>query len=59
MKYFVPLTLLGMGLCILLSPTGKVPRTALAFGEYKYLVGGAFTLLGGFLMYSVYRHKKP
>lgn len=47
-----------MGLCILMSPMGKVPRTALAFGEYKYIVGGAFALFGCLLIYLVGRQKK-
>ena len=54
-KYLVPFVLIGLGLCILLSPTGQVPRTALAFGEYKYIWGGVLVALGALFAYLVHR----
>lgn len=52
-KYLVPFVLIGLGLCILLSPTGQVPRTALAFGEYKIVYGGALVTLGVLFAYLI------
>lgn len=57
MKYLVPLTFVGLGVCILVSPIGKVPRVALAFGEYKYAVGLAAVVMGCLLAYFVHRQK--
>ena len=48
-KYIAPLALVVIGLSIITSPNGQVPRTALAFGEFRQIAGSLFLLMGGTL----------
>ena len=54
-RYLRPMLLTGGGLCILLSPTGQVPRAALAFGEYKQWVAMVLILTGALFAWLVKR----
>lgn len=55
-KYLVSAVLIGLGLSILLSPTGQVPRAALAFGEYKVFVAAVLILIGALFGWLARRH---
>jgi hypothetical protein len=56
-NYFAALLWISVGLSIMLSPDGRVLRLEFAFGEYKYLAGGAFILIGMLFAWLIKRKK--
>lgn len=51
-NYIWPTALILIGLSIMVSPTGKVPRIPYEFREYKYFSGVMFLIVGGLLFYG-------
>lgn len=52
-NYIWPIALILLGLTVLISPVGRVPRLQYDFGDYKYIAGSLFLLIGILLIVSV------
>lgn len=54
-NYIWPVALILLGLTVLISPVGRVPRVQYEFGDYKYIAGSLFLLIGILLVISLRR----
>ena len=49
-NYIAEVVLFVLGLAIMLSPNGEIPRTGAWLGDYKYAAGAGLWLLAGWLL---------
>ena len=52
-NYIWPVALILLGLTVLISPVGRVPRVQYEFGDYKYIAGSLFLSFGILLIISL------
>ena len=57
-KYFIPIAWIAVGIAIMVSPEGRVLQMQIAVGDYKYLVGGGFVLIGLIFLMMIARKKE-
>jgi hypothetical protein len=54
----LPAMLILMGLAVILSPTGKIPRVPFEFREFRFGAGTFFVAIGTWLIYRLTKPKK-